>query len=249
MSQANVVPLHRPEAAPAGLERERRRRRGFGTIRALPSGRYQASYLDREGLRHLAPVTFLTKGDAGAWIDMRHAELLEYRWKPAPPAEPENITFAAYAARWLAEREIKPRTRSEYQRFLDRRLIPAFGSAQLRLIQSSDVRDWYRSLDPSRPTERAHSYQLLSAILNGAVLDELVDVNPCRIKGAAVVRRAHKIEPASVAELDAIAHAMPERLQLAVLLGGWLALRYGEIAELRRKDVDVRRGVVRVRRG
>ena len=45
------------------------------------------------------------------------------------------------------------------------------------------------------------------------------------IKGAAVVRRAHKIEPASVAELDAIAHAMPERLQLAVLLGGWLALR------------------------
>jgi integrase len=57
------------------------------------------------------------------------------------------------------------------------------------------------------------------------------------------VRRAHKIEPASVAELDAIAHAMPERLQLAVLLGGWLALRYGEIAELRRKDIDVRRGV------
>ena len=249
MSQANVVPLHRPKATPAGPEQGRRRRRGFGTIRALPSGRYQASYLDREGQRHLAPVTFLTKGDAGAWIDMRHAELLEYRWKPAPPAEPENITFAAYAARWLAEREIKPRTRSEYQRFLDRRLIPAFGSAQLRLIQSSDVRDWYRSLDPSRPTERAHSYQLLSAVLNGAVLDELVDVNPCRIKGAAVVRRAHKIEPASVAELDAIASAMPERLQLAVLLGGWLALRYGEIAELRRKDVDVRRGVVRVRRG
>lgn len=46
-----------------------------------------------------------------------------------------------------------------------------------------------------------------------------------------------------MAELDAIAHAMPERLQLAVLLGGWLALRYGEIAELRRKDIDVRRGV------
>ena len=111
MSQANVVPLHRPEATPARPEQGRRRRRGFGTIRALPSGRYQASYLDREGQRHLAPVTFLTKGDAGAWIDMRHAELLEYRWKPAPPEEPENITFAAYAARWLAEREIKPRTR------------------------------------------------------------------------------------------------------------------------------------------
>ncbi len=185
MSQTNVVPLHRPELVPAVAEPGRRRRRGFGKIRALPSGRYQASYLDRAGERHLAPVTFLTKGDAAAWIDMRHAELLEYRWKPAPPVEPENITFAAYAVRWLAEREIKPRTRSEYQRFLDRRLIPAFGSAQLRMIQSSDVRDWYRSLDPSRPTERAHSYQLLSAIFNGAVFDELVDVNPFRNKGAA----------------------------------------------------------------
>ncbi|MGC4151809.1 MAG: hypothetical protein QM628_01860 [Propionicimonas sp.] len=43
----------------------------------LRSGRYQASCA-AGGKGHLAPVTFQTKGDATAWLDLRHAELLEY---------------------------------------------------------------------------------------------------------------------------------------------------------------------------
>jgi integrase len=34
-----------------------------------------------------------------------------------------------------------------------------------------------------------------------------------------------------------------------VLLASWCALRFGEIAELRRSDLDLRRGVIHVRRG
>ena len=41
---------------------------------------------------------------------------------------------------------------------------------------------------------------------------------------------------------------MPERLRFMVLLGAWCAMRFGELAELRRSDLDLRRGVVRVRR-
>lgn len=250
--QSNVVPLQRhaprsQEAAePAAPTRTRRE---FGKVRTLPSGRFQASYIGKDGKRHLAPVTFLTKTDAAAWLDMRHAELLEYRWKPAPPPEPERVTFGDYAKGWLAEREIKPRTRSEYQRLLDRALTPAFGDAELTLITSANVREWYRTLDPGKPTERAHTYQLLRAILNGAVHDEVIIANPCKVRAAGTVKRAHQIEPATVADLQAITDAMPERLRLAVLLGAWLAMRYGEIAELRRHDVDTARGVVRVRRG
>jgi len=247
--QSNVVPIRPtpPAAAPRGTKRPPQRRT-FGKVRALPSGRFQASYVV-EGARHLAPVTFLTKTDAAAWLDMRHAELLEYRWKPAPPPEPERQTFAEYANGWLAEREIKPRTRSEYRRLLDRVLIPAFGDAVLLDVTPADVRAWYRTLDPATPTERAHAYQLLRAIFNGAIRDDLATANPCKVTGAGVARRAHHVEPATVADLDALADAMPERLRLAVLLGAWGALRFGEIAELRRHDVDVRAGVVRVRRG
>lgn len=42
---------------------------------------------------------------------------------------------------------------------------------------------------------------------------------------------------------------MPERQRLAVLLGCWCALRYGEMAELGRSEIDFDRGVITVRRG
>jgi integrase len=41
---------------------------------------------------------------------------------------------------------------------------------------------------------------------------------------------------------------MPERYQLMVLLAAWCGLRFGELTELRRHDVDLTRGVVKVRR-
>jgi len=85
--------------------------------------------------------------------------------------------------------------------------------------------------------------------MNGAVDDELVSVNPVQIRSAGASRRVKKIEPASLAELATLTAAMPDRLQLAVLLGAWCAMRYGEIAELRRRDLDLDRGKVRIRRG
>jgi integrase len=42
---------------------------------------------------------------------------------------------------------------------------------------------------------------------------------------------------------------MPDNLRLMVLLAAWCALRFGELAELRRSDVLTRHGIIRVRRG
>jgi integrase len=58
-----------------------------------------------------------------------------------------------------------------------------------------------------------------------------------------------KIRPATLAELEALVKALPERYRLMALLAAWCALRFGELAELRRSDVDVRNGVLHVRRG
>lgn len=55
-----------------------------------------------------------------------------------------------------------------------------------------------------------------------------------------------------MAQLVAIAQAMPERHKRMIWLASWCALRYGEIAELRRSDVklspDGASGVIQVRR-
>jgi integrase len=96
---------------------------------------------------------------------------------------------------------------------------------------------------------RARAYGLLRTILHTAVADDVIPSNPCRVRGGGAVKRAKQIKPATLAELEALAKALPERYRLMVLLAAWCALRFGELAELRRGDVDVRNGVIRVRRG
>ncbi len=73
--------------------------------------------------------------------------------------------------------------------------------------------------------------------------------NPCHIKGAGNVKRAKKIQPATLAELETLVAALPHRYRLMALLASWCALRFGELVERRRRDIDLTNGVIRVRRG
>jgi integrase len=148
----------------------------------------------------------------------------------------------------VSGRPIKDRTRVQYEGILRRELIPAFGTRQLTAITSADIRAWYANSLTGKPTMRSHSYDLLKTILMTAVEEELIDKNPCRIRGAGKAKTVHKITPASLEELEVITAKMPERLQLAVTCASWQAMRLGEILELRRGDVDVDDGVIRIRR-
>ena len=73
-------------------------------------------------------------------------------------------------------------------------------------------------------------------------------MNPARIRGAGQAKRHHKVRPATLAELEMLTEAMPPRYRLLVQLAAWCALRFGELTELRRGDVDTRGGVLRIRR-
>jgi integrase len=42
--------------------------------------------------------------------------------------------------------------------------------------------------------------------------------------------------------------AMPEKQRLLVLLAAWCGLRFGELTELRRSDIDMRNGRIKIRR-
>ena len=224
----------------------RRAARDWGKIRKLPSGRYQASYLDDTRTRRTAPATFRTRADAATWLSAQQAALDKGTWRdPGAGAE----TFAGYAARWLDERGLKPRTEHDYRRILDRLLLPEFGEMPLKAITPAAVRSWYARLDPGTPVMRAHAYGLLRAMLKTAVADDLIAASPCRIRGAGQAKPTRRISPATLAELEVITAAMPDRLQLMVLLAAWCGLRFGELAELRRADVDLAHGVLRVRRG
>jgi integrase len=225
----------------------------FGTLRTLPSGRIQARYTGPDGRRHTAPTTFETKGDAETWLATKRADIVRDAW--VPETRGKAVTFGTYAVAWLDGRRVKgkplaARTRAHYQSLLDAHILPTFAGVQLRHITPEMVDEWYAVTAVGRPTLQAHAYALLRTILGTAVDRNLIrTANPARIRGAGQTERARKVRPASLAELETITNAMPERYRLMVLLASWCALRFGELAELRRGDVDSRTGVIHVRRG
>lgn len=228
-------------------------RRGWGKIRRLPSKRYQASYVGPDGARHVAPDTFAARMDAEAWLTRQRARIEAGEWSAGhgrSAGEPEeHLTLEQYANAWWSGRQLRPRTRDHYRDLLNRFILPGLGERLLGEITPVDVRLWHASVDSRRPTQRAHAYALLRTIMNTALADDLIKANPCRIPGAGQAKRTRPIEPATLAQLEVLTEEMPERLQLMVLFGAWLGLRFGELTELRRADIDVTNGVVKIRRG
>jgi integrase len=158
--------------------------------------------------------------------------------------------FRDYAAAWLAGRDLADRTRDDYAQILRDHINPVFGDLPVTAITPAAVREWHARLKTSiGPTMRAHAYGLLRTIMNTAVADEVIGANPCRVRGGGSVKRVKKIRPATLPELEALVKALPERYRLMALLACWCGLRFGELAELRRADVDVKNGIVHVRRG
>jgi len=159
------------------------------------------------------------------------------------------LSVRTYAAQWLAGRVLRPNTQKDYRQLIEDVILPGLGDLTLHGLTRADVRHWWAALDASKPRTNAKAYALLRTILSTAVDEEELVANPVLIRGAGVSKRHRAIEPATLPQLATITQAMPERLRLAVLLGCWCALRYGEMAELRRSDIDFDRGVLKVRRG
>lgn len=241
-----------PSRVPSGLD-VTRVKRDFGTIRKRSNARYQAFYMGPDQAIHRAPSTFQTKLDAEGWLASERRLMENDVWSPTRSRRARvrraTESFAPYAETWLELRDIKPRTRALYRRQLDRFLLPAFGEISLRDITPAVVRVWHSQMDPGKPAQRAQTYGLLRAILATAVADEIISANPCRVRGAGQTRRARPIEPATLAELAIILQEMPPRYRALVLLGAWCGLRFGELTELRRGDIDLERRAVHVRRG
>jgi integrase len=229
----------------------------FGTVVRLPSGRYRAQYYGPEGKRgrrYGGPTTFRTKAEARQFLATVHNDIVRGKWMPPSEASTEApgkpvLTVAAYAEQWLAHRDLKDRTRAHYRKLLDARIIGApLGKLPLKSVTADDVKAWYAKLDKSTPVQRAHTYGLLRTILGDAVRDGKIAAQPANIRGAGSAKRTVIIRPATLDELTKLVDNTPAQFQAMVLLASWCAMRFGELTELRRRDVDIDAGVIRIRR-
>jgi integrase len=221
-------------------------RRRFGAVRRLPSGRWQASYQTRDGVRRTARSTFATKTDADRWLSSIETDILRGTWVDA---EVGKITLGVYTRQWLATNPaIGPRWRETCERNLRIHLEPLQAMA-VRDLSSTVVRHWYaQAMDgPGGRTSIAQSYRLLRAVLNTAVDDGAIARNPCQIRGAGVDRAGER-PIATITEIQALVDVIGPRYRAAVMLAAWCGLRRGEILGLTRADLDADAGLVTVRR-
>jgi integrase len=121
-------------------------------------------------------------------------------------------------------------------------------------LTTAAVRAWFAGLDQTKETRNGHAYALLSMICNTAVRDGLLERNPCQIVGASNPTVKKRVKIATTVELHGIADKLgtkdrTARFKLLALLAGWCGLRFGEVSELRRKDISRDCAVLTVSRG
>lgn len=220
------------------------RRRDFGSVRKLQSGKYQASYW-HEGRRHVAPRTFTAKATASAYLATVEADIRRGGWIDPDKGQ---VSLCSYTTDWLAGRsDLRPTTRSKYTYLLDRHILPALGHVTLSGLTPTRVRAWYQALAQTHPPTAAGAYRLLATICNTAVNDEVIMRSPCKVKGAGV-EKAKERPVATVEEMEVAVAGCPERYRLAVLLATWCQLRRGEILGLQRRDFDELHGSLAISR-
>jgi integrase len=226
--------------------RKRKGRRTFGATRQLPSGRWQASYLAPDGSRRRAPQTFAAAADANAWLSSVEHSVSVGNWRPPELAQE---SFGAYGGRWLAQRvDLRPRTRELYDLLWRRWLEPDLGTVALADMTVDTWRAWYLRKRAEHPgsTQPDKAYRLARAMLNTAVDDDqILPSNPCRVKGAGT---EHAPERPTVApdQVEQLANAIDPQYRVMVLLAAYRVFRFGELAGLRRRRVDLLHGTVTI---
>jgi integrase len=250
-------------------------KRGFGNIRKLPSGRYQARYLGLGRVTVTAPTTFGTKSDAEGWLstERRRVEDSETWLPPKQRIAAERAaakasalpTFSEYATQWIAGRKVKGhplahRTRVQYAEALEDYLSPTFGEVPIDQITPQAVNAWYDAFTPKSRrgrksgggTTRARVYGFGRAVMNTAVSANgplAGKVNPFAVRGGgSAPRRARDEHVATSEQLAVMLDTIRPEWRPIILIATWCGLRYSEIVELRRGDIDLTKQIIKVRR-
>jgi len=232
------------------------KRSGFGSVEQLPSGKWRARY-KVEGQIFTAPRTFHNKTDAQLFLSDQELELARGTWR-APTRTVKTVE--SYGTQWIEQHNgLKNSSRQLYLRdTFPQHIVPYLGHLRLDKVTPDIVRDWHSELKEhlrvTLQNERAHidrpsqvrdgsstaarSYRLLRSIFNTAVEDEIIQRNPCRIKGAGNTKAAER-PTLSLPEIRELTQAMPERYRALVPLLAWSGIRIGEAAALQRKDLQL----------
>ncbi|MGB3373908.1 MAG: tyrosine-type recombinase/integrase [Microbacterium sp.] len=148
-------------------------REAWGSLRKLPSGRWQARYPGPDGEMYTArtdddkALTFLTKTDARTWLAAVHTKISRGLWEPtavtagrrraeSAAEKARSMGFEEYSKHWMQLIRTEPNrsgkkravgTVRSYQGKVTGYLVPEFGETPLRDIDPDRIRVMTDRLD------------------------------------------------------------------------------------------------------
>ena len=222
---------------------------GFVRERAGTYGeiRYQALYDDVKGHRRSAGTFASEKEAVRAW---QRAEDRQADGRGTDTRRTRQ-RFARYVEQqWLPHHEMEARTRETYTYYLERHILPVFGSMRINEIQPADVREWVSELKAAgaSATVIRQCHTILSAVFTTAFNDQLTRLHPCRgVKTPPVAKKLRTIiTPDQFDQLYTTLPTDAARLLAEVLIES--GLRWAELIELRPADLNPRQRMLTVSR-
>ncbi|MGH2688176.1 MAG: tyrosine-type recombinase/integrase [Actinomycetota bacterium] len=212
-------------------------------LRQTPSGKWQARYYDPQG--RLRGQTFVRKTDAKAFLVEVKADVKRGNWiDPARSA----IRLGDWARQWLDHKlNLRRASFARDEGCVRNQIVPAFGSTPIGRIARADIQRWVKELSDgglsAASVRRCH--RVLNSILAEAVNDRLIPESPCRrISLPRLPNRECLYLTAE--EVERLATAIDPLFRALVYSAVYLGCRWGELAGLRRENLDLVRRQVRI---
>jgi len=168
------------------------------------------------------------------------------------PDERHAPSFEAFATTWIEEGRAgwKPSTLAQYQQILKSQLVPVFGGLRVSAISESRIRQLITALHDVGLSARRINLTLLvlKMILRTAVRRRYLRDDPTETIRSLREPKT-EVDPLDPAEVTAFLTACPPWWRPYFTVALWTGARPNELAALRWGEVDVGRGIVRIRAG
>ncbi len=167
----------------------------------------------------------------GSWVDRKAGQ----------------IRFADYVEQswWPSLQHLELTTKAAYRSILDAHYLPHFGQFPMAAIRPTDVQGWVNTVArtglSARSTRKHHT--MLTSIFKAALRDRIVPYNPCleTTLPKVVTPPREIITPAQFEQLLA---AIPSQHRVLLLVGIETGMRWGELAGLRPRHLDLERRLI-----